>query len=567
MKTLITELVANKPKHYVKMIKNDPAMLAWVNANTLVHGDNTAEMIYSAVTQQSNYCANGKLKKFRSFSDGYRGCGPANVCACTARQVSRAVSVTKQATSTDVVQQSNEKRRVTVLAKYGVECVAQLPENVQKFKDFYADPVKVAKLTASITNTYVEQYGVTNCRFIPEVEANRIATILTKYNVTNISQIPATKAKLAARMSDYKITGYLIQKGYVKFAKYITERYDFTLLTPLDEYRGTDVTQVLEFACNKCATKLTKKFYYGRGLNCEHCNPTPIKYISSEEQSVYDFVTNELGVRGYQSDRTIIQPYELDMVFPDHKIAIEYGGLYWHCEISAGRGKAYHQHKMQLAKAAGYHLLTIFSDELLKNPEIVKSKLRNIFKQTPTRHYARKLQVRELSSIDSKPFLDKHHLQGHCAAQLVLGLYTCTDVLVALMSFSNGRKALNTASCPTEYELVRFVTNGDSVVGGASKLLTHFIKHYNPTKITSYADLRWSTGALYRTLGFEQNTPPSIGYWYVSDYACREHRYNFTKNQLVQTGADPSKTEWHIMQELGYDRIWDCGLFKYQYEA
>ena len=27
---------------------------------------------------------------------------------------------------------------------------------------------------------------------------------------------------------------------------------------------------------------------------------------------------------------------------------------------------------------------------------------------------------------------------------------------------------------------------------------------------------------------------------------------------------DNNKTEWEMMQELGYDRIWDCGKFKYE---
>jgi hypothetical protein len=135
------------------------------------------------------------------------------------------------------------------------------------------------------------------------------------------------------------------------------------------------------------------------------------------------------------------------------------------------------------------------------------------------------------------------------------------------MTFSNGRKALNTKSVPTEYELVRFVTDGSSVVGGASKLLSYFIKNYNPTKIISYADLRWSEGNVYEKLNFKKISGPTIGYWYVDEYQYRLHRYNFTKGQLVKEGADPNKTEWQNMQDLGYDRIWDCGHQKFVMEV
>ena len=38
------------------------------------------------------------------------------------------------------------------------------------------------------------------------------------------------------------------------------------------------------------------------------------------------------------------------------------------------------------------------------------------------------------------------------------------------------------------------------------------------------------------------------------------HRSNFTKGIILSKyGGDPDKTEWENMQDMGYDRIWDCG--------
>jgi hypothetical protein len=364
-------------------------------------------------------------------------------------------------------------------------------------------------------------------------------------------------------MAEYKVNGYLIKKGYDRFSNYVTANYTFKLVTLQEEYKGIESAQVLSFACNMCNTVLTQRFHYGRGLNCTVCNPRVAAYTSKEEQAVFDYITCELSQSGYQSDRRLISPYELDMVFPEHKIAVEYCGLYWHSELSAGKSKSYHADKMKLANASGYRLITIFSDEWLTQPDIVKSKLRNIFKCTSIKHHARKLVVREVPQAISREFLNTHHSQGNTVAKINLGLYAADDQLVALMTFSNGRPALHTTSVATEYELVRFVTNGDSVVGGAGKLLSHFVKTYSPTKIISYADLRWSEGNLYKTLGFTENTAPTIGYWYVSGYSKREHRYNFTKKTLVKEGGDINKTEWEIMQDLGYDKIWDCGHQKY----
>ena len=563
MRDIILELVENKPKHYSKIVKNTPAMLDWVRQHTLIESSILAEQIFSAVYQASNICENGKIKKFVSFSNGFKGCGIAARCECVRKQVSSSVSESKKHISVAQQATTNKIRSATNLQKYGVECVAQLPANIKKFKDWYANPENVEKNLDKIKRTNLQKYGVENCKSLPEVEQKIIATCLARYGVENVSQIPSTKAKLKARTAEYKLTGHLIKKGYDRFSLYVNENFNFNVTTSKDEYTGIDSGQLLHFSCIECGHQKYSKFHYNRGLNCDFCNPRVPSFVSGEEQAVYDFISNELGiVNGIQGDKTLINPYELDMIFTDQKIAIEYCGLYWHSELSSGKQKTYHYDKMLKTKLAGYRLITIFSDEWLLRNDIVKSKLRNIFKKTTQRHYARNLTVKLADSMTSKNFLDANHLQGNSSAKINLGLYAA-DTLVALMTFSNGRAALNTPVMPDEYELVRFVTNGSSVVGGASKLLTNFIRLYNTRKITSYADNRWSEGAVYDTIGFTAVGKPTIGYWYVDNYTRRLHRYNFTKSNLVREGNDPTKTEWQIMQDLGYDKIWDCGHQKY----
>jgi len=43
------------------------------------------------------------------------------------------------------------------------------------------------------------------------------------------------------------------------------------------------------------------------------------------------------------------------------------------------------------------------------------------------------------------------------------------------------------------------------------------------------------------------------------------HRYNFTKSRIVQQGGDPNLSEIQNMVNMGYDRVWDCGTLKYEY--
>ena len=46
----------------------------------------------------------------------------------------------------------------------------------------------------------------------------------------------------------------------------------------------------------------------------------------------------------------------------------------------------------------------------------------------------------------------------------------------------------------------------------------------------------------------------------------RIHRSKFMKHTLIEKDGDEKKTEWELMQERGYDRIWDCGTMVYKWE-
>ena len=105
------------------------------------------------------------------------------------------------------------------------------------------------------------------------------------------------------------------------------------------------------------------------------------------------------------------------------------------------------------------------------------------------------------------------------------------------------------------------------MIGGASKLLSYFIKQYKPKKIISYADRRWSDGNLYKKIGFNLVNLTHPSYFYTNDYLIKYHRFSFRKDQLSEKLVlfDPQLTEWENMQLNGYDRIWDCGNLKYEF--
>ena len=86
----------------------------------------------------------------------------------------------------------------------------------------------------------------------------------------------------------------------------------------------------------------------------------------------------------------------------------------------------------------------------------------------------------------------------------------------------------------------------------------------------TYADIRWSGINHEKTVYYKNNftfletTPPN--YWYIDTkhFLVRYHRFSFRKDLLVKQGYDSNKTEWEIMKERKFDRIWDCGTMKFE---
>ena len=100
---------------------------------------------------------------------------------------------------------------------------------------------------------------------------------------------------------------------------------------------------------------------------------------------------------------------------------------------------------------------------------------------------------------------------------------------------------------------------GYNIIGGASKLLSHFIKKYNVKRIVSYADKDWSIGSLYYTLGFKNISESGPDYKYIVDKK-RVHKSRYRKSKLKTNLTESSK-----MKELGINKIYDCGKIKFEY--
>ena len=546
----------------------------------------------------------GKKVRFVSFGEGYK-----NFCSgsCAAKN--------------EQVKQDVKNRN---LKKYGVDNPGKLKSSIEKSKQtklerygnpFYFDreKQKQTKLerygnenyvnTEKRKQTCLERYGVNN-GFASESIKNKIKqTNLKKYGCENPMSNAEIKHKTVNTQKERYGGCFNPEKSkQTKLERYGNEFYtnpEKSKQTKLEKYgnefytnpekirenfkeamirRNPDIIGYTQTGyrimkcphpeCNKCQEKqfiIPGALYYNRYVNnTETCTILlPVNDYRSKNTSIEIFIKQLLdryNIQYKSNVRNIISPKEIDIYIPEKNIAIECNGIYWHCDINTE--KEYHYNKFIKCREKGIQLISIWEDQIINNPEkvelIILSKL-GIYKE---RIYARKCVIKEVPSKECNNFIEKYHLQGKTNSSIRLGLYYNNE-LISVMTFGKGRKCLNSK---TGYELYRYCCKeGFQVIGGASKLFKHFLKKYKPETIESFSSNDISNGNLYEQLGFTK-VSDSIGYWYIDNEMKRHHRYKFTKYSLVKEGFDSSKTEFEIMNERGFYRIYDSGQTKWRYE-
>ena len=313
--------------------------------------------------------------------------------------------------------------------------------------------------------------------------------------------------------------------------------------------------------CSQC--NLIFKNSFGNGITskilCPICDKDKIIIRSQCEYEILEFL-KENGIEEIEHNkRKTIAPFELDIFIPKLKLAIEYNGLYWHKD-----DKSRHIEKTKKCKEIGIELIQIFEDEWLCKKEIIKSIILNRIHKCKNIIYARKCIIKEIDTKIKNEFLDNNHIQGADSSKVKLGLFY-NDELVSIMTF--GKRSI-TGSKDIPMEMIRFCSKLEySVVGGASKLFSHFINNFSYDKIISYADIRLFSGSLYEQLGFKLKHQSSPNYWYFKNNIQRIHRAKFQKHKLPKLleNFNIDLTEHENMKLHGWNMIWDCGNYVYEW--
>ena len=165
-----------------------------------------------------------------------------------------------------------------------------------------------------------------------------------------------------------------------------------------------------------------------------------------------------------------------------------------------------------------------------------------------------------VSKTLAEPFLTTYHIQGFVTSTAYYGAFY-GDILVGVMTFKQEKQEM--------WNLTRFATNTDYRLPGlASKIFKQFIKDNNPMEVKTFLDRRWShcNENVYDRMGFKLVETLAPDYRYVVRNQ-RVHKFSFRKQNIAKKYNLPlTMTEKEMVEQLGYYRIWDCGLYKYIWE-
>lgn len=262
------------------------------------------------------------------------------------------------------------------------------------------------------------------------------------------------------------------------------------------------------------------------GHGCRACSG------SNGENAVADYLLS-LGVQVERWDREILDGKELDLLLPDHGLAIEYNGLRYHSSwAEPHRGEDWvrnHQKwKQEQCASKSIRLLHYYEDEWWNRKEAVKLHLANTLEPIEFRSDAS-----AVSWDAAKEFLDLYHLQGAPDTGTAYAMID-SDTQAAVMTFAPLGHG--------QWELTRLPHAGPASV---SSLLSSFLTD-NPdaTQIITYSDNRWADEETYRRLGFVEDGQIPIDYTYVNTSAMQR----IPKEEC----PDPA-----------LHRIYNCGLTKW----
>ena len=300
---------------------------------------------------------------------------------------------------------------------------------------------------------------------------------------------------------------------------------------------------------------VNKAYYISQDGICPECR----KGGSIAEKKLQTRLLTDGLVKHVQLHRRdLILNQELDVYLPEHKLAIEVNGIWWHND--SRKDKNYHVNKTKATTALGIQLLHFTDLDIHHKLDLVVSMIYakcGLFKK---RGGARKTVVdKDVSYSEAASFLKTSHIQGPLSGQCYIGLRSTRGTLLCLAVF--GKPRFNKTA---DWELLRFATLPRvQVIGGLTRLLSAFASDYTGVLI-SYADLSYSQGNAYEVLGFTRIRSTSPSYtWHRGNETYSRYQTQKSKLENLLDDFDADLSEAENMKANKFWRLYNCGSLLY----
>jgi hypothetical protein len=181
-----------------------------------------------------------------------------------------------------------------------------------------------------------------------------------------------------------------IEKSY----KIHGDRYSYDLA----DYKGQDIPVVI--ICSEHGAFLQKPQHHFIGRGCPKCGYS----ISKGESELFDWALN-LGIAVESRNKKILQGKELDIFFPENKLAIEYNGLYAHSSAHATKDlKTKHLYKTELCDKLGIRLIQFWDSEWQSKKKDCKNLIISAL------HNNNELEIRCLKKLNGISYVDSSNI-------------------------------------------------------------------------------------------------------------------------------------------------------------
>ena len=242
------------------------------------------------------------------------------------------------------------------------------PEEIRKRAENYSvwysnNPDKTAKMKEHHANTLKDN---------PDI-MNRVSDKLKQRYIDNPDERKALSDRVKKWYDENTDHSYL-----EKFRDIIHEDdYSYSLSHPVKHIRTKCP------ACNEYHYHLFNDVFvnsrqclkYGHAPMCEDCRCSLTS--SYAEQAIADYISTFYSGECIRNARNIISPLEIDLYYPDKKVAIEFNGDYWHSEKF--KDNEYHRNKYIKCCENDIHLISVFERDWLDNKSFVKDAIMRAF--------------------------------------------------------------------------------------------------------------------------------------------------------------------------------------------